>query len=106
MTYRRRGGITLPLPFLRDFKLQNTGNFSLEFDLSNSVTDERKGEGTEFTTTRTTKSWSIKPYMTYTFSDKVTGSVRLGYKEDFNDITGKRIVRSFGFDVNIAIRGQ
>ncbi len=106
MTYRRRGGITLPLPFLRDFKLQNTVNFSLEFDLSNSVTDERKGEGTDFTTTRTTKSWSIKPYMTYTFSDKVTGSVRLGYKEDFNDITGKRIVRSFGFDVNIAIRGQ
>jgi len=106
MTYRRRGGMNIPLPFFRDFNLQNTVNFSLECEYSKNKTEARKGEAAEFVTKAENSSWGIKPYITYTFTDKVTGSVRLGYEESDHKLLGRQIKRTFGFDVNIAIRGN
>ena len=105
-SYQHRGGLKVPLPFLRDLNLQNTINFSLDFDLSNSQDEQRKGEAAKFSVNRESRRWGIKPYITYTFSNKVTGSFRTGYSETYNDIAGRRIDREFGFDVNIAIRGS
>ncbi|MCH8024372.1 MAG: cell surface protein SprA, partial [Candidatus Marinimicrobia bacterium] len=105
-SYQHRGGLKVPLPFLRDLNLQNSINFSLDFDLSSSQDEQRKGEAAKFSITRESRRWGIKPYITYTFSNKVTGSFRTGYSEIYNDITGRRIDREFGFDVNIAIRGN
>ncbi|MEE9464353.1 MAG: cell surface protein SprA [Candidatus Neomarinimicrobiota bacterium] len=105
MSYQHRGGLHLPLPFLKDLNLENSVNFSMDFDLSKSVDEERKGEASKFSVTRESRRWGIKPYITYTFSNKITGSLRTGYSEIFDDINGRRINREFGFDVNIAIRG-
>ena len=105
-SYQHRGGLKLPLPFLRDLNLQNSINFSLDFDLSNSLDEQRKGEAVKFSSTRESRRWGIKPYITYTFSNKVTGSFRTGYSETYNERSGRRIDREFGFDVNIAIRGS
>lgn len=105
-SYQHRGGLKLPLPFLRDLNLQNSINFSLDFDLSNSLDEQRKGEAAKYSTTRESRRWGVKPYITYTFSNKVTGSFRTGYSETYNERAGRRIDREFGFDVNIAIRGS
>jgi cell surface protein SprA len=105
-SYMRRGGLKLPLPFLKDVNLQNTVNFSLDFVYSNDISERRKFNAKEFATNSERSSWSIKPYITYTFSNKVTGTIRYSYGENKNNITGTRIVRDFGFDVNIAIRGN
>ena len=48
----------------------------------------------------------IKPYITYTFSNKLTGSFRYTYTERESALTGKTITRNLGFDVNLAIRGS
>jgi len=105
MNYQHRGGMNISLPFMKDLNLQNSVNFSMDFDLSKSVDEERKGEASKFSVTRESRRWGIKPYITYTFSNKITGSLRTGYSEIFDDINGRRINREFGFDVNIAIRG-
>jgi hypothetical protein len=60
----------------------------------------------KYTTTSKQSGWSIKPQITYTFTDKVTGGFHILYEEFDHYITGKRIKRDFRFDVNIAIRGS
>ena len=106
LTYQRRGGITIPIPFFRDFKLNNTVNFSLSVESSRTEKEIWIGEATEFVRTQSNRSLTIKPYITYTFSDKITGSFRYTYTEQEHYLTGKTITRNIGFDVNIAIRGS
>jgi hypothetical protein len=105
-SYQHRGGFTIPLPFFRDFKLSNTINISLGVESSESVQKLRKGSSPEFVRYKRDRTLSLKPYITYTFSDKVTGSFRFTYTERENDITGLTVTRNVGFDVNIAIRGS
>ncbi len=106
LTYQHRGGFTIPIPFFRDIKLNNTVNFSLSVESSSTERQLRKGAATEFIRQNSERSLIIKPYITYTFSDKITGSFRYIYTERENDITGKTITRNIGFDVNIAIKGS
>ncbi|MFC1481876.1 cell surface protein SprA [Candidatus Neomarinimicrobiota bacterium] len=106
LSYMRRGGINLPLPFLKDLNLQNSVNFSLDFVYSNNIAENRRGTAKKFAVTKEGSSWSITPRITYTFSTKVTGTIRYSYGEDKDNFYGTRIVRDFGFDVNIAIRGN
>jgi hypothetical protein len=106
LSYQHRGGITLPLPFLEDLTLNNTINLSLDFNLSSDLKEQLRGEAVKYTTTSKQSGWSIKPQITYTFTDKVTGGFHILYEEFDHYITGKRIKRDFRFDVNIAIRGS
>ncbi len=104
--YQHRGGLTIPLPFFDDIKMQNTVNFNLDFDFTSNDLEELKGEGTDYTTRSWSKKWSIAPRITYTFTNKVTGGFRIVYEEHDDYVSGKRINRDFKFDVNIAIRGS
>ncbi|MFC1547486.1 cell surface protein SprA [Candidatus Neomarinimicrobiota bacterium] len=106
LSFQHRGGITLPLPFLEDLTLNNTINLSLDFNLSSDLKEQLRGEVVKYTTTYKASGWSIKPQITYTFTDKVTGGFHILYEENDHYITGKRINRDFRFDVNIAIRGS
>ena len=105
-SYQHRGGLTIPLPFFRDFNFKNTVNFNLEFDFSRSLAEERKGVAVAYALKDERENWSVKPYITYSFTDKVTGSFNFTYSERFSILTGRQIDRKFGFDMNIAIRGS
>ena len=106
INYQHRGGMTLPLPFLEDLTLNNTINLSIDFSLSSDLKEQLRGDAVRYTTTSRSSSWSIKPQIAYTFTDKVTGGFHVLYEEHDHYITGKRINRDFRFDVNIAIRGS
>ncbi len=105
-SYMKRGGFNLKLPFMKNVHMQNSVNFSLDYIASNNIRESRRGDAQKFAVIRESSSWTIKPYITYTFSTKVTGTIRFSYREDEDDISGKRVTRDFGFDVNIAIRGN
>ncbi|MEE9161763.1 MAG: hypothetical protein V3U35_02230, partial [Candidatus Neomarinimicrobiota bacterium] len=104
--YQHRGGLNIPLPFFRDFTLQNTINFNLDFDFSKSLSESRKGEELVYATKNERENWSVKPFITYSFTNKVTGSFSFTYTERFSILTGRQIDRKVGFDMNIAIRGS
>lgn len=105
LNYQKRGGFTIPLPFMEDKRLDNTMNFTMSFNYNSSITRERNTEGKDFTTTQENRSWKIEPRISYSFTQKVTGAIFYSYGESFNARTGKRITRNGGFDINIAIRG-
>lgn len=104
--YQHRGGLTIPLPFFRDFKLQNTINFNVDFDFRRDYTEDLKGDADKYIVTDERENWSVKPYITYSFSDKVTGSFSFTYLERYSIITGRQIDRKVSFNMNIAIRGS
>jgi len=103
--YSHRGGITIPLPFMEDYKIQNTVNFQFNFDMNESETLGSKNDGLEFGQTAYNSGWKAGIRITYTFSAKVSGSMIYGYHENESMTTGKKIDRDFGFDLNIAISG-
>jgi len=105
LNYQKRGGLTLPLPFIKDINLENNITFTMSFDYSASKTEARNGAANKFTTTQENKNWKVAPRINYSFTRKVTGAIFYEYGESFNRHTGKRITRNGGFDVNIAIRG-
>lgn len=106
LSYQKAGGLTIPLPFLADKRLDNNINFNLNFDYTTSRTRDRASQAAKkFTVRREDRSWNIEPRANYTFTKKVTGGLFFKYGESYNRQTGKRITRNYGFDVNIAIRG-
>ncbi len=104
-SYSHRGGFTIPLVFFRDFNIQNTVNFSLNFDMSESETKQKALNAENFALTSFNTSWRAAFRITYTFNTKVTGSMVYEYRETDSMTTGKKLDRDFGFDVNIAITG-
>ncbi len=105
MSYQKKGGMTIPLPFLKDKRLDNSINFTMNFDYSSSNTRGRNTADAKFAVQQENKNWKIEPRISYSFTKKVTGGLFYSYGESFNRRTGKRINRNGGFDVNIAIRG-
>ncbi|MBT3216527.1 MAG: cell surface protein SprA [Candidatus Marinimicrobia bacterium] len=104
-SYSHRGGFTIPLVFFRDFSIQNTVNFSLNFDMSESEIKQKTLTAEKFALTAFNTSWHAAFRVTYTFNSKVTGSMVYEYRESDSMTTGKKVDRDFGFDVNIAITG-
>ena len=104
MNFQKKGGITIPLPFLRDKRLENNITFTLAFDYSNSETKTRNADVGKLSRTNWNKTWGIDPRISYSFTQKITGAIFYSYSESENK-TGTRITRNGGFDINIAIRG-
>jgi len=104
--YQHRGGLAIPLPFFDNVKIQNTINFNLDFNFGRDYKEERRGEAANYAVTSEMENWSVKPYITYSFTDKVTGSFNFEYRERYTIPTGRQIDRKVGFDMNIAIRGS
>jgi hypothetical protein len=90
---------------MKDKQLKNNITFSANFDYTNSTTRAKQGSATKFAVTAKSNSWKTTPRINYTFTDKVTGGLFFEYGESYNRLTGKRVTRNYGFDVNIAIRG-
>ena len=103
--YAHRGGLHIPIFFFRDFDLDNTINFTLTIDFSESITKERNDLQYELSTTDERKSWKVSPRISYSFSQRMTGGVWYEYRESHSKIIGKKVDRDFGFDINLALQG-
>lgn len=102
--YAYKKGLTIPLPFWDDIKVQNTINFTLNFDMNESETRGTKNK-TELSTLAFLSGWKTGLRISYTFSNRITGGIIYEYRERDSKTTGRKIDRDFGFDVNIAISG-
>lgn len=103
--YSHRGGLKVPIFFFRDLNLENTINFTLTLDFSESVARSRNNALVSFSKPLRQKSWKISPRVSYSFSRLVTGGIWYEYRESDHYIAGKRVDRDFGFEVNLAIQG-
>ena len=103
-TYSHRGGITLPIPYYGDVKLNNTMSFTMNFDLNDSR-EFRSGDKISFEEGTFTESWKAGLRVSYQFNTRVSGGLRYEYRESDSRTAGKKIDRDFGFDVNLSISG-
>jgi len=103
--YSHRGGFTIPLPMMDDWHIQNTVNFTLNFDMNESETLGSKNGGADFGQTAFNSGWKTSLRISYSFSSQITGGIVYEYRETKSKTTGKKVDRDFGFDVNIAISG-
>ena len=103
--YSRRGGMKIPIFFLRDFKFDNQVSFSLTYNRSTSEMLSRTGAGDgEFALLNLSKRWTLQPQMSYSFSSKLNGGLFFEFGKT-ETIHGTTSFRDFGLTVNIAIRG-
>ena len=103
--YSRRGGLNIPLFFLRDFKLDNQVSFSLTYDNGKSETLTRTGSTDgELAPINFSKRWSLHPQMSYSFNSKLNGGIFFEFGKT-ETTHGSTSFRDFGVTVNIAIRG-
>jgi len=103
--YSHRGGFTIPLPMMDDWNIQNTVNFTLNFDMNESESLGSKNGGADFGQTAFNSGWKTALRISYSFSSQISGGIIYEYRESESKTTGKKIDRDFGFDVNIAISG-
>ena len=105
ITYNFSKGIRFSLPFTeRNVYLKNNMNITLNFDIS-----QKKEEGSKdkinFAEQNFTNSRKSVLRVTYMLTDNVTGSLFYEYRENDTRLTGRRIDRDFGINLNVAIRG-
>jgi len=107
LSYSHRGGMTIPLPMMEDKYLENNIDFRLEI----AYTHEQEYTGTESETSiefgdgRYTKTFSARPSIQYSFTDKVSGSISYDYRITDTRDHGRQDVGDFQFGVNIQIKG-
>ncbi len=104
-SYNHRGGFTIPIPFMKDFHIQNNMNFTLNYDANNDASYSTTKESNKLTITAKSSLWKIGLRVQYSFTSKVNGGLRYEYRETSNVNTGRKIDRDFGFDLNLAISG-
>lgn len=104
-TYNHKGGLKIPLPFLKNVEIQNNINFTLNFDYNDNSTKTRNNVNVDFTKPNKISSWKTGLRISYSFSSRVSGGLIYEYRESDHFSTGKKIDRDFGFDVKIAIQG-
>ena len=105
ITYNFSKGIRFELPFTdRNINLRNNMNISLNFDISSKKEQGSKDKINFVEQNFSNTSKSILR-ITYTLTDDVTGSLFYEYRENDTRLTGRRIDRDFGINLNVAIRG-
>ena len=103
-SYTHRGGMTIPLPYYGDLKLNNNVSFTLNFDMNDNE-EFKSGDKVKLEKGAFSSNWKTGLRMSYQFSNKVSGGLRYEYRESESRTMGKKIDRDFGFDVNISISG-
>ena len=106
ITYNFSKGIRFSLPFSdRNIYLRNNMNITLNLDYS-----QKKEEGSKdkinFVEQNFANTRKGVLRITYTLTDDITGSFFYEYRENDTRLTGRRIDRDFGLNLNVAIRGQ
>jgi len=105
ITYNFSRGIRFEIPFTdRNINLKNNMNISLNFDFSNKK-EEGSKDKINFVEQNFSNSRKSILRVTYTLTDDVTGSLFYEYRENDTRLTGRRIDRDFGINLNVAIRG-
>jgi hypothetical protein len=102
--YNHRGGLTIPLPFLNNFRIKNSMNFMFNLDANENKTWGSKTKE-DFAPLSSSTSWKTGLRISYSFSTRVSGGIVMEYRESDSDIVGKKVDRDIGIDVNIAISG-
>ena len=103
--YSKRGDFRIPVWPFNNMKLKNNVDISLTFSMSENTTEKNKSEG-EFEVTGETSKWYVKPNMTYSFSDRVSGGAHFEIGQIHNKLTGDTAYKELGIDVRIQIRGN
>ncbi|MCG3119473.1 MAG: hypothetical protein ALAOOOJD_01882 [bacterium] len=108
MNYSKQSGFKIPLPFLKNKELRNSVDFSVSFLRNASVSAQQRGsrEKKDEIEANSTKSWSFRPQMTYSFSNRVRGGARFEIGKTESKLSGTTNIKEIGIDVNISIRGE
>ena len=108
VSFRKSGGLTIPIFFFRDFYIPNDTDFSLNFNWDSSrklMTSTVVDHLADFNEQTNNTSWSLKPNVSYNFTRWVSGNFYFVYGISENKTTGKKEEKDFGFNVNIKIQG-
>ena len=103
-TYKKRDGVGMDIFFFRDFEIENQIKFALTLSNVKSSTDFSyvyTDNLAEFETTKYSKSFSIKPEITYSFSKYIDGNFYVNYSMTDSHLTGKKKETKIGFSVKI-----
>ncbi len=106
--FNRTGGMTIPIFFFRDFNIENDINFGVDIIYDNSetlMTSVIINDKDDFNQQDLSKTWSIKPRISYSFTNYVTGDIYFNYIYTENKTTGSTEERDLGFNVRIKIKG-
>ena len=103
-TYTHRGGMTIPIPYYGDLKLNNNISFTLNFDMNDSK-EFKSGDKIDLEEGAFSSNWKAGLRISYQFSNKISGGLRYEYRESDSRTMGEKVDRDFGFDINIAITG-
>ncbi|MCH7755041.1 hypothetical protein IH970_07955, partial [candidate division KSB1 bacterium] len=106
ITYAKSGGLRIPLPFLKNKVIRNNIDFSMNFNKSLNISEQRKGQEGEFQEWTRNEKWSLTPRMTYSFSSTVRGGVHFEFGKTKNKLLGETKITEFGMNVNIQIAGR
>jgi hypothetical protein len=90
---------------LKNKELKNSVDLSITFLKSTSVSSLKRGFGPEANANET-KRWSLRPSMTYSFSNRVRGGAFFEIGKTESKLSGTTNIKELGIDVNISIRGE
>jgi cell surface protein SprA len=106
ITYNFTRGIRFSVPFSeRSISLRNNINISLNLDFSNKI-EEGSKDKINFVEQNFSNTKKGILRLTYTLTNDITGSLFYEYRQNDTRLTGKRIDRDFGLNLNVAIRGK
>ena len=106
--FNRTGGLRIPIFFFRDFNIQNDINFGLDmvYDRSETLmTSVLIEDPSDFNQQSLSKTISVKPRISYSFTTYVTGDFYYNYIFTENKTTGSTEERDIGFNIRIRIKG-
>ena len=106
--FNRTGGLRIPVFFFRDFNIENDINFGVDiiYDKSETLmTSIIIDDDSDFNQQDLSKTWSVKPRVSYSFTNYITGDFYFNYIYTENKTTGSTEERDFGFSVRIKIKG-
>jgi len=106
--FNRTGGMRIPIFFFRDFNIENDINFGVDLTYDNSetlMTSVIITDDSDFNQQDLSKTLSVKPRISYSFTNYITGDFYFNYIYTENKTTGSTEERDLGFNVRIKIKG-
>lgn len=106
LTYSKRGGLKLSIPFFGKKQIRNNIDFSMTFVMSKDVSEQKRGQTGKYEEWTRNEKWSITPRLTYSFSSTVRGGIRFEFGRTKNKLYGETRIIELGINVNIQISGS
>ncbi|MFL2511122.1 MAG: cell surface protein SprA [Candidatus Neomarinimicrobiota bacterium] len=106
ISYNFSRGIRFTLPFTeRKINLKNNFNITFNMDFSKKI-EEGSKDKINFVEQNFSNTRKGVLRVSYALTNDISGSLFYEYRENDTRLTGKRIDRDFGVNLNIAIRGN